>query len=255
MNLSKLIDKLMRVMQENGPEILTAMGVVGVGTTAYLAAKGASQATEMLRVERAGLRSAGEPDELTPVQTLKYAWPYYVPALVSGAGTITCIVMASKGNHKRTAAAVTAYSLTEKAFSDYRDRMVEELGRNKDQKVLDAVAHKQVMEKPPPAEVANLIVIGRDKVLCCELYTMRYFDSNVETLNRAVNETNRWIISNRKATLSDFYNEIGLPPTDASPHLGWTDEELLDLVFSYGGTEDGRPYLAFRYNYGPNPLV
>jgi hypothetical protein len=132
--------------------------------------------------------------------------------------------------------------------------MVHELGRNKDQKVLDAVAHKQVMENPPPPS-GSLIVIGRDEVLCCELYTMRYFKSSMETLQKTVNEINRFMNYNRKATLSDFYTELGLEETDASRHLGWTDNELLELEFSHGLTEDGRPYLSFRYNYGPDPLV
>ncbi len=246
MNLSKLIDSLISAIKANGPEILTGLAITGVGTTAVVAARGGFQAGQRLSYEK---------PNMTFKEKVKVTWPFYMPALVSGAGTVTCIVLASKGNAKRTAAAVTAYSVTEKAFSDYRDKMVEQYSRAKDQKILDAAAHQQVLDKPPPPPSASLIVLGRDEVLCCELYTMRYFRSSMETLNRTVNEINRYINYNRKATLSDFYAELGLPETDASPYLGWTDAQILELDFSHGLTEDGRPYLSFRYNHGPDPLV
>lgn len=238
MKLNKLIDSLIQVIKENGPELLTAFGVVGVGTTAFYAAKAGFQTAQCME---------SESPYLTLKDKVKHTWPLYMPAVVSGTGTVACIIFSSKGNTKRTAAAVTAYSVTEKAFSEYRDKMVNELSRAKDQKALDSIAQDHVLAHPAPT--SGLIVLGRDEVLCCEMYTMRYFRSSMETLKKAINETNSWIISNRRATLNDFYNEIGIPATDVSAHLGWDDGELMDLTFSAVLTDDERPCLAFRYNY------
>ena len=120
--------------------------------------------------------------------------------------------------------------------------------------VLDAVAQKQVVEHPPPSN-GQVIVLGREESLFCELYTNRYFKTNMEDMKRAINETNTWIIHNRKATLNDFYNELGIPATEVSGRLGRDTGELMDLTFHATLTEDGtKPCIAFRYTPEPQPL-
>lgn len=250
MNLSNLIDHAVSVIKANAPEILTALGVAGVATTSYLSAKAGYQHAvasekslkldEDMVVEEAPLK-----------EKIKDNWRFYIPAAVSGAGTVACIIFASKGNAKRTAAAVTAYTVTEKAFTEYREKVAEQLKLTeaKQQKALDAIAQDRVNANPPPANSNQIIVLGRDEQLFFEQYTGRYFRSSVENINRAVNEVNRWINTNRRATLNDFYNEIGLPATDDSGHQGWTDEELMAVSYSAVMTDDERTCMAFRYNY------
>lgn len=254
MNLSKLFDKLLRVVHDNGPEILTAMGVVGVGTTAYLAAKGAPQAKDAIESEKA-VRHVAKMPQPTPFETFQIVWPFYVPAVISGVGTVSCIVLASKGNAKRTAAAVTAYSVTERAFSDYREKVTHELGRNKDQKVLDAVSQDYVRQHPPPPK-GQIVVLGKKgDTLFLENYTGRYFRSDMETIRKAKNDVNEWIITDGKASLNDFYDAIGLAFTENSSRLGWNRNELMDLNFSAVINDDGdEPCMAFSYNY-VEPLV
>lgn len=242
MNLSELIDHAVKVLKANAPEILTALGVAGVATTSYLSAKAGYDQ---------GMMEANEPELDTALkERAKQSWRLYVPAAVSGAGTVACIIFASKGNAKRTAAAVTAYTVTEKAFSEYREKVAEQLklSEAKQQKVLDAVAQDRVLENPPPPS-SQIVVLGKDQFLCMEMHTGRYFMSDMDTLLKAVNEVNRWINTTRSATLNDFYNEIGLASTDDSAHQGWDESELMDLSFSGVLTEDGRPCMAFRYNY------
>lgn len=248
MNLSNLIDQAIRVIKENAPEILTALGVAGVATTSYLSAKAGYESAMVL--EKSLTLEDTTPSEDRPFkEKAKETWRLYIPAAVSGIGTAACIVMASKGNAKRTAAAVTAYSITERAFAEYREKVAEQLklSEAKQQKVLDAVAQDRVLEHPPPS--TGIMILGRDESLFCELHTGRYFKSDMETLKRAINEVNAWIIGNHKAFLNDFYNEIGLPHTDDSSHQGWDAGELMDLSFSGVITEDNRPCIAFRYNY------
>lgn len=238
MDLSKLIDGILQTLKENAPEILTGLAIAGVGTTAAVAARGGFQAGQRLTYEK--------PD-MTVKEKFLATWPFYMPAVVTGAGTITCIVLASKGQAKRTAAAVTAYSMTERAFSEYRDKMVAEMGQRKDQKILDAMAQDQVHQNPPP--MSGILVVGKDESLFCELHTGRYFKTDMESVRKAINDVNHWINIDRKVRLDDFYNLIGIPSTDTSDRLGWTDDELMELIFSTAMTEDERPCITFRYNY------
>lgn len=254
MNLSNLIPNMSNIFKDNGPEILTAIGVTGVVSTAYLASKASVKAHELIEDDMEANKAARPLFVHTPTrkETFQLTWHLYIPVVLSGVGTIACIIIASKGNAKRTAAAVTAYSVTEKAFSEYKEKVVEQLGKGKDQKVQDAIAQDQVRLNPPTSN--EIIILGNGTVLCCELYTGRYFESDMESLRKAMNEVNRWLISNRKATLNDFYDEIGLPYTDASGKLGWLDDEFMDLIFSATLTENDKPCMTFSYNY-VKPLV
>ena len=238
-NLAKLVDNAIKIFKQNSPEILTALGVVGVAATAAYSAKAGYQTAE------AFAHSPSTP----PKERVKQTWTGYLPAAICGAGTIACFIAAGRGQSARTAAAITAYSVTEKAFSEYREKMIEEVGARKDQKVQDAVAQKNVLENPPPAS-NQLIVLGRDESLFCELQTGRYFRSSMEDLISARNSVNHWLVTSRYVTLGSFYDLIGLPQTDVSSKMGWDDDKgLLDLEFSAVITEDKRPCIAFRYNY------
>lgn len=251
MNLSNLIDHAVSVIKANAPEILTALGVAGVATTSYLSAKAGYQHAVAAEKSLKFDEDDGVLEEAPLKEKIKDNWRLYIPAAVSGVGTVACIIFASKGNAKRTAAAVTAYTVTEKAFTEYREKVAEQLKLTeaKHQKALDAIAQDHVNANPPPTNSSQIIVLGRDEQLFFEQYTGRYFRSSVENINRAVNEVNRWINTNRVATLNDFYNEIGLPATDDSAHQGWTDEELMAVSYSAVMTDDERTCMAFRYNY------
>lgn len=236
MNLSHIFNNGTKLLKSNSPVILTALGVSGVVTTAYLTAKGTAKA----------VRHVDEiPGELTPKEKIVETWKYYIPAVASGALTVTCIVGASHANTKRTAAAVTAYSLGERAFAEYREKVVEQIGTTKEQSIRDSVAQARVAK----ADESKVIITGGGDVLCCEMFTGRYFKSDMETLRRAENEINAKINRDLYVTLEEFYDILGLPHTSVSDNLGWNSDKLMKLEFSTVMSPDGVPCLAFNYNY------
>ena len=170
-------------------------------------------------------------------------WRLYIPATASGAFTIACIVSVKRIDGKKTLAAQTALVVTQQAYSNYRDEIIETLGEKRDQKALAAVAEKQVQARP-----ASAIVIGSGPVLCCELHTMRYFNSDAQELHKAVNDLNAKLLRHDMATLDDFYELIGLEQTMTSGQIGWTSDKLLELHIS-AILHDEKPCLAFEYNY------
>lgn len=105
------------------------------------------------------------------------------------------------------------------------------------------MAESRVTNTPP-----GTIIAGSGTVLCCELYTGRYFQSDMQALAKAVNEINAKLNRHDYATLDDFYYEVGLEFTKVSGHTGWDSSRLLELEFS-SILHDGKPVLAFDYNY------
>lgn len=238
MNVHILFNRVLKTIKSNSPEIMTGLGVAGVITTSYLAGK-------------AGYETCKAMSEEDPYMSLKerarHTWRLYIPAGISGAVTIACIIGASKSNGQRTTAAVAAYSLSEKAFSDYREKVVEQIGKNKEQAIRDDISQDKVKNNPVGSR--EVIVLGSGHVLCCELYTNRYFNSDMETLRKAVNTINHKITNHPYVTLDEFYDLIDIPHTSNSSSVGWDFDKLLDLDFSSVLTETGEPCLAFEYNY------
>ena len=69
------------------------------------------------------------------VDKVKVTWRYYIPPTISGVVTISAIIAASRIRDGRTGAAVAACSLSETALREYREKVVETIGANKDQKI------------------------------------------------------------------------------------------------------------------------
>jgi hypothetical protein len=237
MKASDILSSSSKLVKANGPEILTALGLSGVLTTAYLAARAGRQHES---------RMSEEAPDIPPREEAKLVWRYYVPPAISGALTVVCIVGGNRGVARRTTAAVAAYSITEKAFSEYKDKVVEQIGVNKEQKIRDEIAQDRVNTNPPSKEV---MVMGGGHVLCCELYTGRYFRSEMEALRKIENQINHLIVHQVYVTLNELYDHLGLAYTSNSDYMGWTSDKLLELQFSTVLSPDGEPCLAFAYNY------
>ena len=91
--------------------------------------------------------------------------------------------------------------------------------------------------------------VAAGTVLCHESYTGRYFECDMETLRKAENEINSRIVKHDRASLNDLYYILGLGATSYSDNVGWDSARLLELEFSTVLSQDGKPCLAFDYNY------
>lgn len=71
----------------------------------------------------------------------------------------------------------------------------------------------------------------------------------MESLRKAENKLNSRLNREMYARLSDFYSLVGLPYTSNSEEIGWDSDKLLELRFTTVLSDDGRPCIAFDYNY------
>ena len=250
MNFGVLGKQALNYLKGNAPELLTGLAVVGVGVTAYLtdrAARKASDTVVEMYAEPGSTLYLEEPKEQLKQRVL-VSIPHYTPAIVAGVVTVGCIISSNRSGNKRTAAALAAYSLTEKAFTEYKRHVVEEIGEKKEKAIRDKAAAERVAKT---YDSAAPVVVGDGNVLCHEQYTDRYFMCEMETLRRAQN-----VVNHRAQTggltvcpLDDFYDEVGLPYTTNSGRVGWRAERLMELDFTSVLTGDGKPCLSFSYNY------
>lgn len=245
MNVSSILKSIETGFRNRSPEILSGLGVVGVIYTSYLSAKASFKASDIIRLSENSGRTYDSKKEQFK-ERVYLVWKFYIPTAVSGTITIGSIVYASKIENKRAAAIAAAYSVTEKAFSEYRERVVEEFGVRKDKSIRDKVAKQRV--KDNSVTDSPVVVIGSKEVLCYEMHTGRYFTSDMETLRKAQNDINARILTHDIATLADFHYILGLPITSQGNVLGWKSPKQLKLEFSTVLSEDNRPCIAFEYN-------
>lgn len=225
------------LLKRNSPAILTALGVTGTVTTAVLAVKATFEAAEVL--ER-------HDSDLSFKEKAKIVWPLYIHTTASGVITVVCIVSSAHINSRRIATAYSLLGVSERAFEEYQDKVREIMGDKKEKDVRDEIAQDRVNATPPSDGVVLLASPGN--VMVMEAFTGRYFHSDMESLRRAENNVNARLIHEMYVTLSDLYDELGLPNTTNSDQTGW--ESGRPVEFSYSAAlHEGNPCIVVDYNY------
>lgn len=236
-----------KLLADNSPTLLTAVGVTGTISTAVLAARAGFKAQRLIIEEQnwQDLQELGHP--LDRKEKFEIVWKVYIPPVSTGLVTIVAIVMANRIGHRRAAAVAAAYTLSQEAFEQYREKIVEKLGEKQERTARDEIAQETVTRKPP--ESREVIITGNGDVLCMDAFSGRYFKNNVEAIRKAQNDINQQILGMGYASLSDFYSLIGLDSTTISEEVGWQDMFTVDISATV--TDDGQPCIVVNYSVKP----
>lgn len=252
MTFAHFTQRISQLAINNSPQILTAIGVVGTATTAYLAGKASFQASDMIRLKEAADEERGmvfpEPRELMK-QRIELVWRLYIPPVLVGVSTIACIVGADRVSAGRAAGLATAYTLLEKNYSEHKSKIIEKFGERKAVQVEDEIAQDRV----DATYLENLELRGLDKgEICYEPFGGQYFRSTIEELNAAKNALNSSIIHNDYGTLADFYRILDIDVPAFSETIGWNSDRLLDLRI--GATVIHESKACLTVTFKPDPL-
>lgn len=234
--------------KKHSPELLTGIGIAGMVTTVVLAVRATPKALRLIDEKKADIP---EEENIPRIEAVKAAWKVYVPAILTGILSTICLIGANSVNQRRNAAIAAAYSLSESALKEYREKVVETIGERKEQAIRDDIAKDRITENP----VREVIVSDRGSTLCYDSLSGRYFKSDIEKLRRIVNDLNRRMRDEMFISLNDFYCAIDNPdlcPTKLGDILGWNiDKGYIDLNFSSQLTTDGTPCLVLDYTVVP----
>ena len=233
---------------KHSPEILTGVGIAGMITTTVLAVKATPKALDLIAIAE-----DEKNDTLTKVEVVKTAWKPYIPAAVTCAASITCLIGASSVNAKRNAALATAYELSKTALAEYKEKVIETVGEKKEEVIREKVAQKKVDENP--ISKSEVIITGTGDIMFLEPVSMRYFKSDIENIRKIINDLNYRLTTGMEEfiSLSEFYDEIGLAHTSESDNIGWNlyRDGQIDIDFPATKNEKGEPCLMLDYNVSP----
>ena len=255
--------KIQKVLTRKSPEILTGIGIAGVITTTVLAVKVTPKALQLIdeaERKKAVAWNNENPDydngadriKLTKTETVKAAWKPYIPVVVTGVCSVACIIGANSVHLKRNAALATAYQLSTTAFNEYKEKVVETIGEKKEKIVRQNIA-KDKVEKNPVSKT-EVFVTGNGTSLFYDPLSGRYFESDMNKVEKAVNNLN-WSMNNGNEpyiSLTQLYDELGLSHTGVSDEIGWKVEDgNIELVVSAQVSDDGRPCLVMDFLRAP----
>lgn len=256
LNIGKHAHKVERLITDNSPAILTALGVVGVGATAVLTHRAATQGAAVLEdarvtrnAKRVGTDEYNAP--FTRAEKFSLTWKLYILPVASGVLSCGAIIGANRISAKRAAAIAGVLAMTQENFKEYKEKVEQKLTGPKKKEVREELAQERA-DKVFAHTDFNAVNLMEGDVLCVEKFTGRVFSSSQNKIERAVNDINKRIIDHDAACLSEFYDMVGLEHTGASDEFGWNVNSLMEVdflpVFAPGGR---RPAMLIDYVTDP----
>jgi hypothetical protein len=245
MDFKGIRDMVVNKVSEKSPEILIGLGLAGMLTSTVLAVKATPKALDIIREEEEYKKEA-----LTRLQKVKLTWKYYAPAAIGYCTSAACILGANSVNAKRNAVLASAYKITENALLEYKDKVVEVLGEEKEREIRDSIAEDRIQQDVKIAN--NVLVAGKGGTLCYDMYSGRYFNSDMDKISKILNQINYKLMADNMISLNDFYYELGMDSTANGYDFGWNvDDGLIEIYFSSILSEDGTPCLAMHFDNMP----
>lgn len=231
-----LLAKSQVFLKRHGATILTFAGGIGVITTAITAVNATPKALE--KIDKAE-KEKGE--ELTKLEVVKVAGKTYIPTILIGAGTLACIFGANVLNKRHQAALVSAYTLIDSSYKEYKRKLKELYGEEAHENIVNAIA----IEKAEDMYIRGAYMCGTcdltsdkscsDPVVFYDEYSGRFFKSTIEQVLQAEYHLNRNYILRGYSYLNEFYEFLGIEETDYGSVLGWTP------------TDDGEYWIEFHH--------
>lgn len=245
-SISNFVKTVGNKLSEHSPEILTGIGITGLLSTTILAVKATPKALQLIDEKKEEMNT----DELTNTEVVKTCWKCYIPAAVTASVSVACLIGANSVNNKRNAVLATAYKLSESAFSEYKEKVIETIGEKKEEEVRDKIAKGRIEKNP--VKNNEVIITGKGDVLCYDIVSGRYFKSDVDKIRKAENTLNKKLMNDMYCSLNEFYDLIGLPFTQMGFELGWNvNDSLVEIEFSTQLSEDDTPCVVIQYSVLP----
>ena len=254
---SRFVGKTGLVIKKHSPEILMVTGIVGVVASAVTACKATLKINDILEEKKYTIEKIHKCLEDETVQyteddskkdlTIVYAQTgvklakLYGPSIALGTLSIASIVSGHHILKKRNIALAAAYTVVDKGFKEYRNRVVERFGEQLDKELRYNIKAEEV-EVEVTDENGNVTVekrivdvVNKDSVSEYSPYA-RFFDEgcanwqkdpeyNLMFLRQQQSYFNDLLKSRGYVLLNEVYKGIGVPVSKDGHVVGWVYNE------------------------------
>lgn len=246
--LPRLLQNAKRYLRKESPIILSCVGAAGVVATTVLAIHATPKAVELL--DEADELKKEQEEELTVVDKVKIVGPVYIPTIVAGVTTVGCILGSNVLSKKQQVSLIGAYSILDSSYKEYRNKVRELCGKDTDILVQDEISKDRFLKQ----EIQPI----EQRALWYEPYRDEFFEKTEKEVIDAEYHINRDFALRGESNLNEFYEFLGLEPTDTGCEIGWdiyTDDEIgyenmwIDFEHHLVHMEDGTEYYRIEIIY------
>lgn len=207
-------------IKRNMPTILSIGAAIGVVVSNILTNKASIKAT--LKVDEIEKKKHRE---LTFIEEVKVVAPIYAPSIVVGAATIGCIFGSTFLNKKQLAALAGAMSLLQANFKRYREEVVHEVGKEKEENIWKA---SRTPITKTVSEQESKFVDTTGLTFFIDSLTDEGFYADKATVESAILKLNRKLAlsSAHTVTYDQFRYDLDLHPTSFGSVVGWSKIDM-----------------------------
>ena len=240
-------------IKKHSPEILVVVGVAGVITSAVMACKATTKATDVIEEHKKEMDDIHFVSETKPekyseedlqkdtvivyTQTAVKLAKLYGPSVAIGAASIACIIGSHNILTKRNAALAAAYTAVDKTFKEYRNRVVDRFGKEVDKQLRYNIKAKE-FEETTVDENGNekTETVTKDVAEIHSSDYAKFFDESCPGWTKDAEQNKYFLLCQQNYAnemlkaqgylfLNDVYKLIGVPATRAGQIVGWVYDE------------------------------
>lgn len=239
--MNRGIKKMAYKLEKHAPEILVAVGIGGGITATVLACKATLSAQDILAdsKERVEMVKSEADNSNSEQESLKKIYIHtglelaklYGPSVMIGAASVVSILASHRMMRHRVATLITAYGTLDNAFKEYRKRVADNFGEDKELETYHDV--KFVEEETGDGRTVSLAKRNSDleKVdgysiyaRCFDEYNPNWKDNadyNLDFLRGVQRYLNDRLEYRGFLFLNEAYRELGFDETPAGQLVGW----------------------------------
>ena len=185
--------------------------------------------------------------------------PSYIPCVILFSTSAACFILNTLKEERKIATIAGLYSMSEKSYEEYRNKVKEMFGERKEARVRDEIA----VDK---AKIANgsqsvYIFTGNGNYPCLDAWSNTKFYSSQIAMEKARIAVRDRIRDEMYISLAEVYSEMNLPlrrKEDGTflvdySDIGWTQDDNLEFYYTYTGDANGEPMMVISFEPSPHP--
>lgn len=258
-NISRMFHQVGFMLQKHSPELLVATGIASGVAGAVVACRATLKVEEVLKEKKELLdkvkdvradkelsKKYSDEDERKDIVSIYAKTGFkliklYAPALLLGTLSISCILGSHNILRKRNLALASAYASISTSFNEYRKRMAEAFGKDKELELRHNI--KDITRVNPETDKEeNIRIIGEEKEYSDYA---RYFDESNPNFSKNSQDYNHMFLKSQQAYannllqakgylyLNDVYDLLGMSRTKAGQVIGWKYDKKKPIGDNY----------------------
>lgn len=254
-NVGRAFKKSKLQVKKHSPEILMIGGAIGVVSSAIMACRATTKLSKVMNEHKSTVEQihhvANHPEvigenatytqddakkdlRIVHAQTGLKVVKLYVPSVILGALSLTCMITSNNILRKRNAAIAAAYAAVDTGFKNYRHNVVERFGNEVDKELKYNIKAKEIEEVKVDKDGKEKKEKRTVNVTGIDGYSdyARFYDDgcdnwqkdaehNLWYLRQQENYANEKLKANGYLFLNEVYDMLGIPRTKAGQIVGW----------------------------------